>query len=89
MSLQPQYLVGKSAQSAHDVAAAGNAVQAGAARGELPADLQAALSAGRLPLDVLRRYLQLASVPILGVMCRAFPGRVFSAPADTAVLEHH
>ena len=49
-------------------------VQEGAARGELPADLEAALMAGRLPLEVLRAYLRLASVPVLGALCRAFPG---------------
>ncbi len=49
-------------------------LQEGAARGELPADLEAALMAGRLPLEVLRAYLRLASVPVLGALCRAFPG---------------
>ena len=49
-------------------------MQEGAARGELPADLEAALIAGRLPLEVLRAYLRLASVPVLGALCRAFPG---------------
>lgn len=59
--------------------------QGGTARGELPADLQAALEAGRLPLDVLRRYLQLVSVPVLGAMCRAFPG----ALGGTACTHQH
>ena len=49
-------------------------VQAGSARGELPADLQAALLSGRLPLDIVRRYLDLAAIPVLGALCRAFPG---------------
>ena len=48
--------------------------QAGTARSELPGDLQAALLSGRLPLDALCRYLDLAAVPVLGALCHAFPG---------------